>query len=369
MVLLSDNKEERRCPMLTHSYRPVCIDVDATQLTTKDGKKLSWIQCMPFGSWEHPFYGTLKFDMERAKRFAKNFENNVVSKELDIDFEHKLFDGQAAGWVRAAEARENEGLYLQIEWTPAGEAAIRNGSYKYFSPEFFDEWEHPQSGAKFTDVLMGGGLTNRPFLKGIAAVNLSELVPQSGDKMTQPNPAAGPPQSPATQLTAEALGKLLNDNPDLIKNLPVVKELSDTVATQAKTIEGLEETNKTLSTAAQTASVEVQLTDFAKGDVQLSSKAVDLAREILLTAPKALADKFIEFAKAVQDGSAVVELRERGGANPASGGNGDAIKQFTDAVAKVQTEHKLSYLEAAKKVSSENPDLHKSYMEATLERS
>src|SRR6185503_2358591 len=134
--------------MLTHPYRPVCIDVDAKQFAEKDGKKLSWIQCMPFGSWEHPFYGTLKFDMERANRFVKNFDNNVVSKDLDIDFEHKLFDGKAAGWVRAAQARENEGLFLQVEWTPAGEAAIRNGEYKYFSPEFCDEWEHPQSGAK-----------------------------------------------------------------------------------------------------------------------------------------------------------------------------------------------------------------------------
>ena len=49
--------------------------------------------------------------------------------------------------------------------------------------EFMDEFVHPRTGVKYHDVLNGGGLTNRPFLKGIAPVNLSELFAAEGDQM------------------------------------------------------------------------------------------------------------------------------------------------------------------------------------------
>jgi phage I-like protein len=351
------------------------VDMQGVQLSSKDGKNLSWIQCMPNGSWEHPFYGTLTFDDKRAEAFVKNFNNNVVGKDLDIDFEHKLFDGGAAGWVKAAEVRKNEGLFLQIEWTPRGTEAIKNKEFRYFSPEFFDEWQHPQTGAKFTDVLMGGGLTNRPFLKGIAPVNLSEMfvqVQQPGGKMAD-DPAAGPPQPQNTPpapkaFTAEDLAKMLSENPNIVNDLPAVKALNEKIGEQATTITQLTESNKTLTAAAQGASVEVQLTEFTSGDRVLSAKALDILRPLLLTSPKELGEKIVEFAKAVQDGSAVVELGERGGKAPDY--NGDAIKDFTTEIAKMRTADKtLTYAEAAMRLSTERPELHKAYLDATMSKS
>jgi hypothetical protein len=332
---------------------------------------------MPMGTWEHPFWGEIKFDESKLTAFQKNFDNRVTSMDLDIDFEHKLYSGEAAGWVKAVEFRANEGLFYLVEWTPAGVEAIENKKFRYFSPEYYDKWQHPQSGAEFSNVLMGGGLTNRPFLKGIAPVNLSEVfATQSGVQMSGPNPGAPgttptppaptpptPPSPPAPPaLTADALGKMLSENPDIILNMPQVKALTDQVKT-------LEEQNKALSTAAHGASVELALEKFSKGKKVLSAAAIDKTREILLVAPKELSDKITALLETVlSDDGAVVELGEQGGSAPESR-NSDAIKQFTDKVKELQTTHKLSYADASVMLSTQDPQLHSAYMEATLNAS
>ena len=67
------------------------------------------------------------------------------------------------------------GLWGLIRWTPLGVQLLREQTYRYFSPEFTDTWTDPQSGREFHDVLVGGGLTNRPFLKELTPVQLSEV--------------------------------------------------------------------------------------------------------------------------------------------------------------------------------------------------
>src|SRR3954470_7549337 len=136
---------------------------------------------MPLGKYKHPFFGEININEERVKRFADNVNNRVRGTDLDIDYDHKMTSGEAAGWVTAADARA-DGLYLLVDWTPKARQSIREKAYRYFSPEFTDEWEHPKTGAKHKDVLFGGGITNRPFLKDIAPVNASELV--LGDQAT-----------------------------------------------------------------------------------------------------------------------------------------------------------------------------------------
>jgi hypothetical protein len=362
--------------MVTDTAKGFWVDTSAIALATNaKGKKESWIQAMPMGTWEHPFWGEIKFDESKLTSFVKNFDNRVTSMDLDIDFEHKLYSGEAAGWVTAVEFRPNEGLYYLVEWTPTGVEAIENKRFRYFSPEYYDKWKHPQTNAEFSDVLMGGGLTNRPFLKGIAPVNLSEVfATQSGVQMSGTNPGApgsqptppaptpptppAPPPPPA-ELTAEGLGKLLSENPDIINNLPQVKALSDKVT-------ALETENKTLAAASHGASVELTLEKFTKGQRVLSAAAIDKAREVLLTAPKELGDKITELLETLVTGDgAVVQMGEQGGGQPSSR-NTDAIKKYTDAVKEIQEKRKLSYRDAAIVLSQEDKQLHNDYMEATL---
>lgn len=144
------------------------------------GTPTSWIQAMPLGTYNHPFFGEIEFTPEKLKQFAANVKNKVRETDLDIDYEHKMNSGEAAGWIQEAEFRDNEGLWLLVEWTKTAAEKIKEKAYKYFSPEFAEKWKHPKTGAIYENVLFGGGITNRPFLKDILPLNLSELIKESG---------------------------------------------------------------------------------------------------------------------------------------------------------------------------------------------
>lgn len=133
----------------------------------------SWIQAFPIGKWTHPTYGDIEMTLDKAVSMAANANAGVRGQDLDIDYDHKANRQDAAGWVKQAEAR-TDGLWLNIEWTREAVQKIKDKAYRYFSPEFADEWEHTSSGQKFKNVLFGGALTNRPHLKGILPVNLAE---------------------------------------------------------------------------------------------------------------------------------------------------------------------------------------------------
>src|SRR5690606_11266953 len=53
--------------------------------------------------------------------------------------------------------------------------------------EFVDTGKHPKTGEVHHDVLFGGGLTKRPFLKDILPINLSDLtdIPVAGKPMNR----------------------------------------------------------------------------------------------------------------------------------------------------------------------------------------
>lgn len=157
------------------------VDLRTVQLNDLDsGNASSWIQAMPIGKYKHPVYGDIDITPERVMRFAANVNSGVRGQELDIDYDHKDKTNEAAGWVQQAEARlndpdpKNNGLWVLVEWVKDAKEKILSKAYRYFSPEFDDEWTHPVSGETFKDVLFGGGITNRPFLKGILPLNLSE---------------------------------------------------------------------------------------------------------------------------------------------------------------------------------------------------
>jgi hypothetical protein len=344
----------------------------------------TWIQCMPLGKWEHPWYGEIEFNSDNVREYAEGVTNKILGQDLDIDYDHKMFGGHAAGWVKGAEARV-DGLYLNVEWTPAARAAIENGEYKYFSPEYTEEWTHPATKVTHKNVLMGGGITNRPFLKGILPINLSELFEtQQGVKMTAPTPPAGPPQPtptppaptppaptpPAPTPTPTPEPSKLNDADAFAKALsehPLFKQLSEKVTS-------LEAENKVLSAANHASSVEVQLSEFKSGAKVLSTAALDKLRVILSTVNKATSDEVLALIKMFTDkeSSGVVELGEIGGTRRtgATGNPADAVKAFNDAVAALQVANKtLSYTDAAIKVSSEQPDVYTAYMDATISSS
>jgi phage I-like protein len=149
------------------------VDLEGVQFD--DETSGTWIHAMGLGKFHHPMYGQIDLTPERIKRFADNFANRVRGIDIAIDYDHRAHGGDAAGWVRKAEPR-SDGLWLFVEWTKSAYQKLKEKAYKYFSPEFLDEWEHPETRIKFKDVLFGGGITNRPFLKNLVPINMTEFV-------------------------------------------------------------------------------------------------------------------------------------------------------------------------------------------------
>lgn len=149
------------------------VDLESVKLDEETNQ--SWIQALPLGDYEHPIHGTISVTPERVARFVENVKTKARGQDLDIDYDHKERSGEAAGWVKDAADRGTDGLWLLVEWTKDAAQKIKNKAYRYFSPEFVDEWEHPKTKTVFKDVLFGGGITNRPFLKDILPINMTEV--------------------------------------------------------------------------------------------------------------------------------------------------------------------------------------------------
>jgi phage I-like protein len=362
-----------------------------------DESEPAWIQAIPAGKYQHPVYGEMDFSTERLQRFAASVADKIRGQDLDIDYDHKADTKIASGWVKNAQVR-SDGLYLQVDWTPAARAKLQAKEYRYFSPEFVDEWTHPKTQQVHKDVLCGGALTNRPFLKDILPINLSEVFEHAGDPMDPSKGKIKLDDAGAVKEFATSLGlkedasneeivaafkaKLEVNNvsitsedkdkekPELepstlseedLKN-PAIKALADSVAAMQKKFDEQTTQVEILTAANKLAETDATLALLSNGSKVLTPAAKEAARSIMLDDATKRAENTKALLEMVLKGVAAVELGERGRSRTDSG-TATGIKVFTDAVTKEMTENnKLSYVEATRKVAQEQPDLYTEYM-------
>lgn len=370
------------------------VDVSSFKLEEDD---TSWIQAFPVGTWHHPKHGKIEMTQERAARFAANVNNNVRGQELDIDYDHKERTNEASGWVKAARAA-SDGLWLKVQWTADAASKIKQKAYRYFSPEYLDEWEEPRSKMRIKDVLLGGALTNRPFLKGILPVNLSEVLSNTkahndGGKMDWneiramlglpdgtpedtvkaeftkrlapvTEPVTVPPATPVAAVTPPApVGDPVT--PQLVTAndgglTPEVRALAES----DPLVRSLTERIDRLDAANKLSEISIKLSSLDSENVALAPASRDKLRDLMLDAPRALSDKLFDFAKEIV-ASGVVSLSEIGHTQPLESNAGPA-KRFSDAVdAKVKADTTLSYNDAVDIVATENPALFNEYRRAS----
>lgn len=154
----------------------------------------SWIMLMPEGKYEHPTYGELNFTAAKLAEFKRNFDRRT--RKIDIAFDEDHNAGKATGWLERVELRPAmadapAGLWGLVAWTPLGQQLLSDRMYGYFSPEFGD-FQDEETGETFSNVIIGGALTNRPYLKVMPAVRLAEISHKpwgSIDKSTLPRSA------------------------------------------------------------------------------------------------------------------------------------------------------------------------------------
>lgn len=142
-----------------------------------DEQGLSWIEVMPVADKARngPHYFTITADdLEAAAEFIKQNPDRIP-----IDYDHAGSEGgstKAAGWFTGnAEVRDGS-LWAEVKWTPAAVQEIRDGSFRFVSPEWAMQNKDPKTGlwTKFKE-LAAATLTNRPFFSEMAAVKASEL--------------------------------------------------------------------------------------------------------------------------------------------------------------------------------------------------
>ena len=379
--------------------------VDLSTVQFDEASTSSWIQAMPLGKYDHPIYGSIEFTTDKVKEFADNVNNNVRGTELDIDYDHKSAGPEAAGWVKKAEARP-DGLWIFVEWTKKAYEAIKEKAFKYFSPEFDDEWTHPKTGAKHKNVLFGGGITNRPFLKDILPLNLSEAFAETAN-----NNKGGRIVDPDQLKEVASLLGLENDDitgDQIVGALKILKAQSSSnddganqdstdaangvdgesdnssdagapaavAASEMEALKQLSESNPAIKKLFEVVSAQGAQLKEARVDStikSLSDKAKEKGwgippttesalREVLLGSDsQKLSDGVVQaFSKLLETG--LVRLGEIGGER--QNNSQDAADRFEKAISKIMEDRKVDYAEAAMLVAQEQPTLFSEYQDA-----
>ena len=125
-----------------------------------------WFQVIPAGEVLIEGEKPAIMDKASAALVMRHFEG--MMHDMVIDYEHQTLSGQkapAAGWIKALEWREGDGLWAKSEWTAEAAEYIKNKEYRYFSPVFFVR----KSDRKVVE-LYNVALTNQPRMMNIRAL-------------------------------------------------------------------------------------------------------------------------------------------------------------------------------------------------------
>jgi phage I-like protein/cation transport regulator ChaB len=151
------------------------------------GAAQSWIQIFKPGKFVHEYYGEFEITDKMLRQMAKQFDES--GRDVMVDYNHgsgmafSPDQGKAAGWVRELDVRD-DGMYALIDWTAAAVEYIKNGEYRFISPEWSDQGRDKEDGRVIGPILYAVALTNRPFLEGMEQVKLTS-VPLSHQSVTQ----------------------------------------------------------------------------------------------------------------------------------------------------------------------------------------
>lgn len=199
------------------------------------------VQVLRVGKFNHPKYGTFEITKRVLAEMKSNFDLRVRGIDTAFDYYHDS-DQDASAWVNSLDLAEggNE-LWADVDWTPKAEKKLAERELRYFSPDFVFTWKDPESGKTHNNVLFGGGLTNRPFVKEMQPIVADEKNLESEGTMKT-----------VAELEAEIVGLkaqivTLGEQKNAATNLQLAE--SKTATDLKAEVEKLKGENKTLSEA------------------------------------------------------------------------------------------------------------------------
>ena len=379
------------------------VDLNSVELSETDGSATSsWIHALPVGTYQHPVFGKMQISAEKIRAFADNIKVKVRGIDPSINYLHgnQGGDGEAAGWVKDADNR-SDGLWVLVEWTTSAAQKIKEKAFRYFSAEYQDKWTDAQ-GKTHDNVFFGGALTNRPYMKNLLPINLSEtsvasflefteILAKGKEQLAKETPKEGedvdlkklnealglPPETTESELIAKLaqLGNSQNPEQKKTPEVPAVKlseelrKLSDENPMVKALIETVDAQNKALNefkVSLREQDVDRRLAEFDKSRIVLTAKAKDLVHDLALDLPIELSDRFWELLETMRNSSSLmVELGERAGTSVRYGRAKAPTDQFMDESNKIAQDHKINLSEAMERVARENPKLYADYRSAT----
>lgn len=212
------------------------------------------IELLRTGTWNTPWHGDFEITPEDIAQFVVNADKGIGLVEADpkapINYGHDAGD-KAAGWMPKLYASDDSTRLLSDpDWTPAAVQAIKDGEWKYISPEFNPRsypWENPEQEYDFvSNVLTGAALTNIPLFKKLKPISASRLDPKKVKAAATGN---GDKRNEGENMTLEDIrAKQVADLNDDEKAF-LAEHKTDLTADELKTF-GLEETDDAAAQAA-----------------------------------------------------------------------------------------------------------------------
>lgn len=265
--------------LFTRALKPTKIILAEEKPFLESGGK-PIVQVLRCGKFDHPQYGTFEITTQVLTDMVNNFKTRVRGQDIPFDYFHEA-DKEAAGWVKDLVLNEDGSeLWATVDWTPKAEQMLKDREIRYFSPDFAFQWKDPESGQIFKNVLFGGGLTNRPFVKEMAAI----VAQEEGDHMKN-----------FEEMKAE-FDKMKAENLKLSESVTeLTKKLGELPQPQEKKPEEGQD---------EMALIKKQLEDMKVKCAQLEEENKKMKEA------KYLAEKTSEFEKLLSEGKAVAAQKE-----------------------------------------------------------
>lgn len=279
------------------------INVEGYEISQVDRE----VQLLREGEFHHPAYGEVLITSVHLDLMKSNFDANIRGIDISIDYTHDNEAGEnpAACWIKNLEVRKNKdgkgkGLFAKVEFTPKGQQLVSEKVYKYSSADFAIDYID-QDGKHHPYVLRGGTLTNRPFIKGMNPIKLSEYKHKENNLMNKDEMLA------ALKVQGIDVASLQVQNSSLTQeNVSLKRQVSDLSALPAQKDVEIKTLKDQLATSAKKMVDDAKEAAFLK--LVKDGKAIPAQKEGILNTFET-AEKMETFYK---DSPVVVKLREDG---------------------------------------------------------
>jgi len=279
-------------------------DIDLSDATDID------IEMLRVGKFNHKKYGKLDIDVATLNTMVQNFDNNVVGRDISFDWNHKSED--ASAWLKSVRV-EDDKLIGTVDFTDKGADSVKNKRYGYFSIEYSDDHEDSESGDTFGPTILGGALTNRPFITKLQKIEFSldgnkdvslyrlednsMLVDKDGNKIVR-QPVKTIVKEKEFVTDDDTKKQLAEFSDFIVAQKKQMEEMNGVIKTLQEENKSLKDANNNIQSRAKKVDVD-RLCDTLLRDEHHHPAIVAIAKEIMLNDNGA---KIIKMSETIKDG-------------------------------------------------------------------